>query len=150
MWTTPENFRVKIGGNYYINVQNIIVADGVSLFTLKRREDGLLAIDFDVYDESGDKVATVRNGNIVQHDSERFQAHKEHHRYWIEEKSSGRVICDVRKDSKAEDGSELEVSVDLFTKSGFHFIASSEETNLGGMVLRGNTMSGCQTGILVG
>jgi hypothetical protein len=149
MWTTPENFRVKIGGNYYINVPNLIVESGVNLFTLKRRDDGLLAIDFDIYDASGNKVATVRNGNIVQHDSDRFQAHKEHHRYWIEEKSSGRVICDIRKAAKAEDGSELEVSVDLFTKSGFHFIAGSEETNLAGTIFRDCTISNSPTGISI-
>jgi hypothetical protein len=33
---------------------------GSSLFTVKRREsDGLLGIDFDVYDPKGKKVATV-------------------------------------------------------------------------------------------
>jgi hypothetical protein len=150
MWTTPENFRAKLGGTYYIDTPNMIVAHGENLFRLKRREeDGLLAVDFDIYDVDGSKIATVRNGNVMQHDADRFHAHKEHHRYWITEKGTDRIICDIRKVSKAEDGSELEISVDLFTKKGFHLIAGPEETNLGGMVFRGGTIRGCGAGIVI-
>jgi hypothetical protein len=150
MWTTPENFRAKIGGNYYINTPNIIVARGENLFRLKRRDtDGLLAVDFDVYDVNRNKVATVRNGNIVKGHSGNFEFHKEQDRYWVVEKKSGRVICDIRKGSKAEDGSEIEVSVDLYTKSGIHVVAGPNATNLGGMVMTGCTIQDCGAGIVV-
>jgi hypothetical protein len=150
MWTTPANFRAKLGGDYYIDTPNMIVAHGENLFRLRRREeDGLLAVDFDIYDADGSKVATVRNGNVVQHDSDRFHTNKEHHRYWITEKGTGRILCDIRKVSKAEDGSEIEVSVDLFTKAGFHIIAGPEATNIPGAVFRGNIMQGCAAGIVI-
>jgi hypothetical protein len=151
MWNTPEHFRAKLGGNYYIDTPNMIVAHGENLFRLRRREeDGLLAIDFDIYDATGAKVATIRNGNIVDHDGAGYTASKEHHRYTLTEDATGRVVCDIKKVSKAENGSEIEVSVDLFTKKGFHLIAGPEETNLGGAVFRGNTIQGCGAGIVVG
>ena len=152
MWTTPENFRAKLGGNYYIDTPNMIVAHGDNLFRLKRREeDGLLAVDFDIYDATGSKVATVRNGNIVDHDGAGYTAAKDHHRYTLTEDATGRVIFDIKKAAKAEDGSEIEVSVDLFTKKGFHLIAGPEETNLpDGMTIRGCTIQGCGVGLAVG
>ena len=151
MWTAPEHFRAKLGGNYFIDTPNMVVAHGDNLFRLRRREeDGLLAVDFDIYDASGANVATVRNGNIVDHESGGYTARKEHHRYTLTENATGRVICEIKKVSKAEDGSDIEISVDLFTKKGFHLIAGPEETNLsGGMAFRGNTIDGCEAGIVI-
>ena len=150
MWATPEKFTAKIGGNYYINTPNIIVARGENLFRLKRREeDGLLAIDFDVYSKEGKKVATIRNGNIVQGDVENFEIRKDFHHYWMIEKKSGRTLCDIKKSTKSEDGYEIEVSVDLYTKSGFRVIASPKETNLGNMMMTGCTFQDCGAGIVV-
>ena len=150
MWTVPKEFTVKLGGNYYVNTPNMIVANGENIFRLKRREeDGLLAVDFDVYAEDGSKVATIRNGNVVQGDAEKYEFHKEHHRYWVVDRDSGRTICDVRKSARAEDGSELEVSVDLYTKSKFHLMADPDKTNIGGMVMTGCTMKDCGAGIVV-
>jgi hypothetical protein len=151
MWATPENFRVKIGGAYFINCRDLIVAHGESLFRLKRREDdGLLAVDFDIYDPSGSKVATVRNGNIVDHDREAYEPAKEHHRYTLTEKATGRVVCDIRKAAKAEDGSEIEIAVDIYTKKGLHFVATPEFSAFPGAVLQGVTISDCGTGISIG
>jgi hypothetical protein len=67
MWKLEDKFRVKIGGNYYIDTPNIVVYRGTPLFTMKRREnDFLLGIDFDIHDKTGARIATVRNGNVVQ------------------------------------------------------------------------------------
>ena len=150
MWNIEHKFKVKIGGNYYINTPNLIVAGGESLFTIKRREeDGLLAVDFDVYRADGTKVATIRNAHVVSGHQEDYEFHKEHHHYWVTERSSGRIICDVRQVSKAEGDCEIDVSVDLFTKSGFHVIADPEKTNVGGVVISGCTTKDCDAGLVV-
>ncbi|WP_414664844.1 hypothetical protein [Horticoccus sp. 23ND18S-11] len=150
MWNIENKFKVKIGGNYYIDTPNVIVAYGESLFAIKRREeDGLLAVDFDVYDAKGKKVATIRNAHIVSGNKEDYDFKKEFHRYWVIEKSSGRTICDVRQKAAAEGSCELEVSVDLYTKTGFRIIADSEHTNIGGLFMKGCTMNNCAAGIVI-
>ena len=152
MWTIPENFKVKLGGNYYINVQNLIVQNEENIFTLKRRdEDGKLAIDFDIYDAQLKKVATVRNASVVQHDSQSYTARKEQNRYWVEEDSNGKIILEILLRERAEGDCELEVTVDLYTKSGFHLIAGPETTNIGGIAMTaGCTIEGAQYGVVIG
>jgi hypothetical protein len=42
MWQVTKRFRVRLGGNAYINVPQLVVYRGDSLFTLKRSDDGVL------------------------------------------------------------------------------------------------------------
>ena len=56
MWEVSKDFKVKLGGNYFINTPNLIVEKGISLFRLFRREDGFLGIDFDIYNSKGTKL----------------------------------------------------------------------------------------------
>lgn len=39
MWNIEHKFKVKIGGNYYINTSKLIAAGNESPFTIKRREE---------------------------------------------------------------------------------------------------------------
>jgi len=149
MWYLEEKFRVVIGGNTYINTPNIVVYKGTPLFVIKRSDsDGLLGIDFDVFDRKGDRVTTVRNGVVVQGNTADYDIYKGMDRYTVIEKQSGRVICDIRKRSEAPNA-ELEVSVKLYTPDGFLFDATPEETNLSGVKLRGSVFENCGTGIVI-
>jgi hypothetical protein len=149
MWHVEDKFRVIIGGNTYINIPNIVVYKGESLFTLKRREkDGQLGIDFDIFDKKGHRIATMRGNRIVQGNEDDYEMIRELDRYAVVEKSSGRVICDIRRRAEAPH-SELEVSVELYTKDGFLFKANPEETNIGGITLRGNVFSDLNAGIVI-
>ena len=57
MWKVEDRFRVKLGGNTYINTPRLIVYKGTPLFQLGRSEsDGMLGIDFDVFDAAGQRV----------------------------------------------------------------------------------------------
>jgi hypothetical protein len=58
MWRVTDKFRVVLGGNTYVNVRDLVVCQGKSLFTLRRSDDGVLGIDFDIYGPDGPK----RNG----------------------------------------------------------------------------------------
>ena len=149
MWSVPQSFKVKLGGNFYIDCDSLIDFRGSPLFALKRREeDGLLGIDFDIYDATKKKVATVRRGTIVDGDRENYEIVHGAHHYVVREKKTGRVICEIKRQSQAVD-SELEVSVDMFTPSGFHLMAGPEKTNLGGITIRGGTIAKCRVGISV-
>lgn len=149
MWKLEKRFRVIIGGNTYINTPNIIVYKGDPLFTIKRSEnDGILGIDFDIYDRVGKKVATVRNSNIVQGDRSNYDISTQMDRYTVIEKSSGRIICDVRRRSQAPNA-ELEISVKMYTRDGFFIDAGPEQTNIAGNTLRGCVIQDCGTGIAI-
>ena len=149
MWSVPQSFKVKLGGNYYIDCDSLIDFGGMPLFTLKRREeDGLLGIDFDIYDSQKAKVATVRRGTIVDGDRDGYEIRHAPNHYTVREKKSGRLICDIKRRDKSPDA-ELEVSIDMFTPSGFHLLAGPQATNIGGNVFVGCTMEKCRTGMSV-
>jgi hypothetical protein len=137
MWTIENKYTVKFGGNFFTNTDHIVFADGESLFRLKRREDGLLMVDFDVYDSKCAKAAVIRNAHIVDGNREDYEFYKTHHHYRATEKSTGRIVCDIKQASKSGDECELEVSVDLFTKQGFHLIAGPDAINADGIELAG-------------
>ncbi len=149
MWYIEDKFRVIIGGNTYINTPNIVVYKGKPLFVIKRGDrDGLLGIDFDVFDKKGKRVATVRNGVVVQGNKEDYVITETMDRYTVTEKASGRLICDIRKRAEAPNA-ELWVSVKLFTEDGFLFDANPEETNLLGGKIRGCVFENCGAGIVI-
>lgn len=140
MWEIEPKFHVVLGGNTYIDQPNLISFLGEPLFTLKRREnDGRLGIDFDIFDKEGKRVATIRNGNCVEGDENNYDITREAEHYSVKEKSTGRSICDIRRNTA--DG-ELEISVDMFTPNGFHLLATPTQTNLGGMTVKGCTFRG--------
>ena len=149
VWRVEDEFKVIIGGNTYINIPNIIVHKGSSLFTIKRSEsDGLLGIDFDIYDKDHNRVATVRNGVIVQGNEDDYDITTGMDRYTVTEKSTDRMICDIRKRTEAQHA-ELEVSVELYTPDGFLFNATPDHTNIGGIVMKGNVFKNSGAGIVI-
>ena len=150
MWYVEEEFKVIIGGNTYINVPNILVYKGQPVFTVKRSDsDGLLGIGFDLFDDEGNRIATIRNGIVVQGDEDDYKIHKGMDRYTVTENATQRIVCDLRKRSEAPT-SELELAVKLYLPDGFLFDASPTETNLRSMRLIGNTFTGVKNGISIG
>ena len=148
-WIVEETFKVKIGGNIFINTPNIIMYGEEPLFKMYRStSDGLLGIDFDIYKENGEKVATIRKSMIVDGNENDFSILKEFDHYTITEKSSGRIICDIKKREVAGDV-ELEVNVQMYTKKGFLFKATPTGTNIGSNLISGNILSNCQCGIYI-
>jgi hypothetical protein len=149
MFQVEDRFKLRLGGNTYINCKTLVEYKGESLFTLKRHdENDYLGIYFDIYNANGERIAAVKRNEIYYGDKEAFEIDGSLNRYVFTEKATGQVICDIRKREDAHPA-ELDVSVHLYTPSGFLFDATPEQTNLGGMVLRGNTVSDCGTGIVV-
>ena len=149
MWHVDRNCKVKLGGNFYINVERLVDYKGSSLFTVKRREsDGLLGIDLDVYDPKGKKVATARHGTVVAGDAQNYEITHDPHHYTVKEKSTGRVVCDIRRRDAAEEA-DIEVTVDLFMPDGFHLQADPDQTNIGGIQMSGNIIDTSQAGIKI-
>lgn len=150
MWEVAERFRVRIGGNTYINTPNLVCHKGKPLFSLRRHEDGYLGIDFEIYDHKGTRVATVRRNEIYEGDKDSYAIDGSLNRYVLTERATGDVICDIRKRDDAEN-SELEITeLRLYTPSGFRFIADPNKMNLAGMTFFGCTFADSDVGINIG
>src|SRR3989304_6526226 len=108
---------VKLGGNTYINTPNLVVYKGESLFRIYRSEsDGMLGIDFDVFDSQKKRIATVRKGIVVQGDANNYDIKSGHDEYSVTEKNSGRLVASVKR--RGVQGAELEVTVQLYAPDG--------------------------------
>jgi len=98
MWEVAERFKVRLGGNYFINCKSLISCNDESLFRLYRRDsDGQLGIDFDVYDSKGNKIATVRNSNVVGSDPSAYPIAHGAAQKTITDAASGRIIVKIDK-----------------------------------------------------
>ena len=150
MWQVTENFRVVIGGNTYSQVGSIISYKGQSLFTLRRHDDGTLGIDFDIYGADGKKIATIKRNQVYEGNKDDYQLDCTADRCTLTEKNTGRIICEIKKRKEAEPA-ELEVSVDLYSPSGFHLEATPEGTNVGGgFIVKNSYFSNSKTAIEIG
>jgi hypothetical protein len=148
MWNIESEFSVKLGGNTYINTPNLVVYKGQSLFKIYRSEsDGILGIDFDVFDSQKKRIATIRKGIVVEGDADNYDIKTGHDEYVVTEKNSGRLITSIKR--RGVQGSELEVSVRLYTPDGFLFDASPTQTNLGGIMMTGSIFKNCGAGIVI-
>jgi hypothetical protein len=149
MWQVESNFRIKLGSNFYVDTPTLVAFKGEPLFVLKRAEDGYLGIFFEIHDPTGTHIASVKRNKIYYGDKAKYQIDGSMSRYVFSEKASGKVICDIKRHEEAHPA-ELDVSVHLYTPSGFLFDATPEQTNLPGQnVVRGCTFSKCAVGIAI-
>ena len=137
-----------MGGNTYINTPNLIVYKGSSIFQVRRSDDGMLGIDFDVFDLAGKRIATFKKGIVAQGDTENYRIESSHEIYSVTEKSSGRVIAHVQR--RGVQGAEMDVQVRMYLPNGFLLDAGPLSTNLGGITMTGGVIKDCGAGIVIG
>lgn len=148
MWTVEIKFSIRLGGNTYINTPNLVVYKGTPIFKVRRSEEnGMLGIDFDVFDAKGDRVATFAKNVVVQGDEKNYQIATTHESYTVTERTSGRVIAHVQR--RGVTGAELDVHVNMYLPNGFLLDAGPQATNLGGGTFSGNTFENCGAGIAI-
>jgi len=130
MWEVEDRFKIKIGGITFINVPNLVVYKGQSLFTVKRHDDGYLGIYFDIYNPKGYKIATVKRNEIYYggKDKDRYQIDAPQINGYSPNGRRGIVICDLRKREDAHPA-EIDVAVlHLYTPAGKVFEATPDRT----------------------
>lgn len=149
-WRVPERFKVIVGGNTYINTPNVIVYKGESLFELARsKNDGFLAINFDVFGPTGARVATIRNAQFVGDTPLGYTLDLKADHFTLTEDKTGRAVCELRLREKAVDDVEIDVSARMFMPDGFLIELTPQGTNLPGAFLKGNVMENCNAGISI-
>ncbi len=148
MWEIERNFKAKIGGNYFINCESLISYHSKPVFTVKRREsDGRLGIDFDVYNQNGEKVATVRHGNVVDGDVSAYEISHGADCKKVTEKITGRIIVQIDKNPPDAD---IAVSVNMYLPDGFLLKATPDSINISSSTMVGCTFANLKTGIAIG
>jgi len=149
MWKVENEFSIRLGGNTYINTPDLIVFQGKSIFQIRRSdEDGMLGIDFEVFDAHGKRVAIFKKGIVVQGDKENYIIDSGHETYSVTEKSTGRVVARVQRRGVKDAG--LDVQVHMYLPNGFLLDAGPQTINLGGIKMTGNVFKNCGAGIAIG
>jgi hypothetical protein len=149
MWQVADHYRVRFGGNTYIDTGTLIEAHGKPLLELKRNNDGYLGAYFDIFNENGEKLAAVRRNEIypVKAKADDYRLEGTPDRVAFIEKATGRVLCEIRKRGDAGGQNELEVSARLYTSKGLLIDATPTGTNLGGVTMVDNTFVGNRVAI---
>ena len=149
MWEILKNFKIKLGGNYFINCESLISYDNQPVFRrIERRDtDGKLGLDFDVYDDKGQKIATIRRGNVVQGNTSAYEIKHLANCDKVIEKSTERIIVEINKQVPDAD---IAVSVHMYLPNGFLLEATPDRINVGTLTMKGSTVSNCKIGIAIG
>ena len=149
MWKVEKEFAIRLGGNTYIDTPNLIVYQGTPIFRVRRNEDdGMLGIDFDVFDSKGQRVATIKKGIVAQGDEANYKIDSGHETYSVTERASERIIARVQR--RGVQGAELDVQVHMYLPNGFLLDAGPQSTNLGGVTMTGTVFKNCGAGIAIG
>lgn len=149
-WMVPEHFKVIIGGNTYIDCPTIIRYKGKEVFSLKRSDrNDFLGIDFDVFDSSGSRLATVRNGQFVGRRPTGFTIDGTADHYALTEDSTLRRVCEIKLRRKAAGDAELEVSAEMFMPDGQLLKLSPASSNFGGILVEGCTFQNLEAAIVI-
>lgn len=150
MWKVEPNFTIRLGGNIFQNVQDLIRYRDESLFTVRRSDsDGMLGIDFDVRDPVGARIATVRKGVIVQGNEKDYEIVTGHGVYSLILRVNQRQI--LRIERRGVEGAELDVSVRMYLPNGQLLDLSPTETRINqtGTVIGGSTIRDAGVGIQI-
>ena len=147
MWLKEREFKIRLGGNTYINVPTLIAFRSEALFTVHRQEEsGQLGIDCEVYDAGGNKVASIRRNNICVGDAQSFEVTRSDDRISLTDKRTGSILADVRKHGQALPV-ELDVSVRTYAPDGSLLDLSPDHSNIRTNVFVGCTIENCPIGI---
>jgi len=147
-WQVPKHFKVRIGGNTYIDCGTLIEYKGQALFDLKRSDsDGYLAINFDLFDEYCARLATVRNGNFVGKTPPGYEIAAERDHYSLVDTTTGRAVCDIRLRDMAEGDLQIDVSAQMFAPDGKLLEFTPTQTNVETLTVQGQVISNCRVGI---
>jgi hypothetical protein len=150
MWMKEHEFKIKLGGNTYINVPTLIAFRGEPLFTVRRHEEsGQVGIDCEVYDANGQKIASIRRNNIYTGDPQSSEVTRSDDRIALTDKRTGSILADVRKHGQALPA-ELDVSVRTYAPDGSLLDLTPDYSNIRTNVFVGCTIENCSVGIGLG
>ena len=149
MWLREKEFVIRLGGNTYIDVPILIAFKGIPIFGVVRQDDGYLAMDFEVFSSTGERIAAVKRNNIYIADRDKYRLDGDADRLRLIEKGTEpKTLVDITKGAAAEPV-EIKVSVRSFLPNGQLMDLGPNESNLGGIKLVNNIIQRCSVGIAI-
>lgn len=148
MWIKEQEFAVRLGGNTFINVPVIMAFKGEPLFQIFRSDGNYeLAIDFEVFNSKGEKIATVKKNRIYPHHAHKaaFTIDGTENTLRLTDKSTGTILVEIKKGLAAQSG--LDVSLNTYLPDGRLLSATPEGCSLPGIFFGNNTIQNCKVGI---
>ena len=133
-FTVEKRYKIRLGGNWFIDNQYLVVFNDEPLFDVKRHENGYLGIYLKIYDANGETIATVkRNELYFNKDTNRgkYVEAGTQNSYELKEKDTGKTIYSVKKRSAASPA-ELDVSITSYLPNGKLLEATPDGINLEG------------------
>ncbi len=122
---------VKIGSSYYLNCKHIISFKDQDVFTVNYANDSEIKINFDVFNDKGEKVASVEDSKLKEGNAEFYTIKSTAVEYSFVEKATSRIVCYVKKVQNEETNKcELQIWADMYMPSGFYFQCTPETTNV--------------------
>ena len=143
VWLAERHFKIKLGGNFFTNCPVLVAFDRRPLFGVTRSEEGLLGIDFEVFNATGVKIASVKRNNIYCADKDAYQVEGSASYIALRDKTTQVPLVRITKGPDAAPV-ELEVSVSSYLPDGRILDLGPEVSNyanwfqMDGMTLQDN------------
>jgi hypothetical protein len=138
-----EPMKVLLGSNTINDCDAALVVNNEEVFRLRERlGDGRLVCDFDVRDQSGNRLAKIAKNNVV-HAAEGYSVKNLERESYIEG-PSGEIVAKVE-----------EIAMDVIKVTGtfsidHHTVVITDESLVsGGMTMSGNVISGFKKAIAI-
>ncbi|QQR87090.1 MAG: hypothetical protein IPJ76_02360 [Flavobacteriales bacterium] len=140
----------KIGGVYFADCKQLVGSEGAVLLNVGDWRGAATDVDMDVRGERGQRMAVVRNGQVVFGDTARYRVQRDDITFVLWDAQTGRVICLLRhwKPDSPRFKRQVNVSLDVFTSDGRVFHCDPEHSDLPAMEMnRTNTFIGKEVGL---
>jgi len=126
----PENFKTRIGGNFYAGTPNLVVYSDATILRVERDNGGDLHVRLAIYDSSGRRTALVEDTHLTDGNAGDFTVTETEHTYSVREKATGRVVCKLQR-CAATRSMDLDAFVLTHGPDGFFIHANPMQTNMG-------------------
>ncbi|HWR13212.1 MAG TPA: hypothetical protein VN577_00175 [Terriglobales bacterium] len=148
MWLKEKQFTIRLGGNTFIDTPTIIAYQNRPLINVFRQEDGYLAVDLDIHDSTGQRIASVRKNNLYGQDKDLYEVKGTADSFTLTDKDSGITILDIRKRLEAE--AEIDISLRTYLPNGELLDLGPKGSNIRSNLFSGNIFKACKIGMNIG
>ena len=144
-WLREDRYKIRLGGNIFLNVQTLIAYDNKPIFEIRRREeDGRLGVDCSIYDSDGSKIASVHRNNVHLTGSGQFELTRSLGRITLRNKKSQANLAEI-----VIGGYVLDVSLRTYLPNGQLLDLGPKGSTLPGLLMAGSEIRNFRVGIAI-
>ncbi len=126
--TPPNVCAIKIGGNFYINMQHILLYKNTDVLDIKSRNDSII-VNLTIYDNGGRILGVVKNSRI-QGNNKNLEVKYSTEEFTITVVQTKQVVCYIKKGfNELLKRCELGLWLDAYMPDSFYFQCTPEKVN---------------------